>query len=128
MSQSENDQEKIGNQTTSSTQNGGNAAVLAAQLTQFSGPMPPPYIIAEYGDDIEDMRAGRQYQRKGQAFGFSIGIITTLVGGITALLGAQLAGGVIGCAGVTGLVSVFVTGKHYEAKQRQNTKESACDK
>lgn len=149
-----NDPTNRGDETASPVQNGGNEGFLAAaQVTQFSGPMPPPHLIAGYGEidpsfperlfrltekeaahrqkmeekaldaDIEDMRAERQYQRRGQAFGFSIGVITTLVGGIIAFLGASLAGGIIGCAGVTGLVSVFITGKHYEAKQIKNTQE-----
>ena len=158
MSQNKNGQENIGDETVPSTQNGGNGAVLTAAQLTFSGPMPPPYLIAEYGNidpsfperlfgltereaahrqkmeekaldaDIEDMTAERQYQRRGQAFGFSIGVIATFVGGITALLGSPIAGGFIGCAGVTGLVSVFITGKHYEAKQINNTKEIAPQK
>jgi len=105
MSQNKNGQENIGDETVPSTQNGGNGAVLTAAQLTFSGPMPPPYLIAEYGNidpsfperlfgltereaahrqkmeekaldaDIEDMTAERQYQRRGQAFGFSIGVI-----------------------------------------------------
>lgn len=159
MSQNENGQKNIENETAPPTQNGGNGKILAAaQVTQFSGPMPPPHLIAGYGEidpsfperlfgltereaihrqkmeekaldaDIEDMRAERRYQIRGQTFGFSIGVIATFVGGIAALLGAPLAGGFIGCAGVTGLVSVFITGKHYEAKQIKNTEETAPQK
>jgi len=58
-----------------------------------------------------DMAADRREARYGQWFGLIIGLTTVICGSVTAVLGAEVAGGVIGTTGVAGLVAVFVLGR-----------------
>ena len=49
--------------------------------------------------------------RVGQILAFSIAVITIFVGAYTAMNGAEIAGGIIGVGGVTGLVLAFIKGR-----------------
>jgi uncharacterized membrane protein len=60
--------------------------------------------------EMEDHRQQNIEIRLGQIFAFSIGVITILAGSYTAINGAQIAGSLIGTAGVAGLASVFIIG------------------
>lgn len=60
---------------------------------------------------ILDTKLERNEKRLEQIFGLSISIVSILSGSVTAISGFPWAGGVIGSAGVVGLVSVFVLGR-----------------
>lgn len=104
------------------------------ETTAFSGPIPPPDILAHYNEiapgaadriiamaesevahrqDCEKQALSSEISdvKRGQIFGFIIGLIAILSGAITALNGSEWAGAAIGSAGVIGLVSVFVYGR-----------------
>lgn len=105
-----------------------------------TGPLPHPSVLSEYDRihpgfaerimslaekesehrhnlekqsievEMEDHRQQNIEIRIGQIFAFSIGVITILAGSYTAINGAQIAGSLIGTAGVAGLASVFIIG------------------
>ncbi len=100
----------------------------------FSGPMPPPHLLAEYeklvpgiskelftgvqedSKHIRTMESGALSAKRiesvlGQVFGFLIGLFAIGCGTYAAVNEAQLAGGFIGGGGVAALVAVFVLGK-----------------
>ncbi len=107
----------------------------------YSGPLPPPGLLRQFNQvvpglaeriidlaekeadhrrsielqqlsaHIEDMRAARAESRLGQVFGLTIGIVAIVSGAITASLGAEWPGSLIGGGGVIGLVAVFVLGR-----------------
>ncbi len=117
--------------------------VKTSIVAQYSGPLPPPESLASY-DEISPGFANRIIAmaesemdhrhelekraltgdiweaRIGQFFGFLIGMGTVIAGTITAINGAQWAGGFIGTTGVIGLVSVFIYGR----KKQQNVEPS----
>lgn len=117
--------------------------IKASLVTQYSGPLPPPESLASY-DEISPGFANRiiamaesemthrhEIEKKaltgdiweariGQVFGLLIGISTIIAGAITAINGAQWAGGFIGTGGVIGLVSVFIYGR----KKQQDVEPS----
>jgi len=51
------------------------------------------------------------YKKRGQLFGFLIGLSAVLGGTVSASLGHEWAGAAIGGSGVLGLVTVFVTAR-----------------
>jgi len=97
-------------------------------------PFPPPEVLERYKQVMPDfperwltrmedearqrheMEAKEQElqfaeRKRGQIFGFAIGLVAIIAGSVTASLGAEWAGLGIGGGGVIGLVSVFVLGK-----------------
>lgn len=111
------------------------------QHASFSGPLPPPQILADYerikpgfAERIVALAEGEAAHRRaretraleteiemgktqlreiflGQVLAFVIGM-TALVGGIyLAAHGAETAGGFIGTGGVVGLVTAFIQGR-----------------
>lgn len=100
----------------------------------FIGPLPPPEVLASYEaiqpgfaerivrlaeSEAEHRRAQERRAlmaeiwevRLGQIFGLLIGALTIVAGAWTAAQGHPITGGVIGTAGVAGLVSVFIVGR-----------------
>lgn len=55
-------------------------------------------------------------EQRGQTYGLAIGIVAILAGAITASLGYELSGSLIGSGEVIGLVAVFVMGKYFDKK------------
>jgi uncharacterized membrane protein len=116
----------------SHSQNGKQVAHI--QQATFSGPMPPPALLEGYErivpgaaerilamaesdtkhqQEIEfaALRAAASEIKRGQIFGFVIGL-TALGASIVALaLGSPAVAGVIGGTTVVGLVSVFIIGR-----------------
>ncbi len=122
------------------------SAHLAMQ--QQSGPIPPPEILRKY-DEIhpglaeriikmaEEEAAHRRimesevtavqardqtaYRRSelGQVFGFATGLAAIGGAALAAVKGAQIAASFIGTAGVTGLVTAFIMGRHALLKFKQ---------
>jgi uncharacterized membrane protein len=108
---------------------------------ELAGPIPAPAILGQYEKlvpgtaerliamaekeqnhrhqmdrkitdaQINDLRRSRLENNLGQVFGLVIGLSAILAGSYTALKGSQVVGGLIGTAGVAGLVSAFVLGK-----------------
>lgn len=104
------------------------------------GPLPPPSILQGYDRvvpgaaeriiamaerqsshrqavegklveaQIADGKIERSERKLGQILGFTIGVIAIFSGAVIAVLGAEIAGGVIGGGTVAGLVSVFIYG------------------
>jgi uncharacterized membrane protein len=69
---------------------------------------------------IKDARQDRAEARLGQIFALVIGLTTVVTGGVTAVRGAQLAGGFIGSAGVASLVTVFVAGRKNKSAPKKS--------
>jgi uncharacterized membrane protein len=67
----------------------------------------------EHRRSLEERTLLAQFElaRRGQIFGFILGLTALAGGTLAAVLGAQWAGGFIGGGGVVGLVSVFVLGQ-----------------
>lgn len=108
----------------------------------FSGPLPPPQILKGYNEIIPGAAerimcmAERQAQhrqgierdslnaeirdgRRGQLFGFILAM-TAVLGAIYCFsMGYTTGGSVIGLSTVTGLVSVFVYGRHQKRKETE---------
>jgi uncharacterized membrane protein len=112
-----------------------------SSLELSAGPIPSPVILGQYeklvpgtadrlikmaekeqshrhemdekvtSAQINDLRRSRLENNLGQVFGLVIGLSAIFAGSYTALKGSQVVGGLIGTAGVAGLVSAFVLGK-----------------
>lgn len=116
--------------------------LMAVQVTSHSGPIPDPENLARYNEIIpngadrimtmaekqQDHRialekkvVGRQTFQSGvgQVFGLIIGLAAILTGGYCILEGHEVGGSILGGAGLTGLVSVFVIGKRTQRQSLQ---------
>ena len=129
--QAENLQPPIGNQTLQNQQ-------LQLEISRsIQGPIPAPEILKSYEEiqpglaskiiewaeqqkthrhaiEIKGQEANIQEIKTGQNFGLIIGLVTVISGAITAINGAELAGGLIGTGGVAGLVATFVYGRKHK--------------
>jgi uncharacterized membrane protein len=115
--------------------------------SEFSGPIPPPVLLAGYDkvlpgladrivkmaeyqqqshlsmqaknleSDISDRKAARSEARLGQIFGLLIGIVALGTAAYMATHGAQIPGGVIGSTGIGGLVYAFIKGRQHELER-----------
>lgn len=125
---------------------------LTVQGLFYQGPIPPPEALEKYEKispgfadrivkmaeveqehrhkiDVEiieaqkkDSQAEYQEARIGQFCGLLIGCFAILCGGYTSIHGAAIAGGVIGAAGIGGLVTTFVYGrKSFPPYQKENS-------
>jgi uncharacterized membrane protein len=122
---------------------------------QSNGPIPPPEMLRQYDaalpglaarivemaeaeaahrrqietktvdTQVSDLARFRQNELLGQVFGLAIGVVALTCATYAAVNGAQWAGSIIGSAGVTGLVTAFILGRHYLIKQRQQEIELA---
>jgi uncharacterized membrane protein len=64
----------------------------------------------------ETIRIDQRNQTIGIVSGLMIGLVTVMTGGVTAVMGAPLAGGFIGTGGVATLAAVFVYGSRKESR------------
>ena len=117
--------------------------VVAIIRQEFSGPLPPPEILAKYNEAVPDgaerllvmaekqSSHRRQLEAKvistdsrnsllGVVFAFVLGLSTILTGGYVILEGHSYSGAFIGSAGLVGLVSVFVYGTRERRKERES--------
>ncbi|MBW1999257.1 MAG: DUF2335 domain-containing protein [Deltaproteobacteria bacterium] len=108
----------------------------------FSGPLPPPQILAQYNETVpgaaeriitmaETQSKHRQalesaviesdirQSKTGLVFGFIIGMTAIVLGAVCVLYGHGLGGGLIGGSGITGLAGVFVYGTAARRKERK---------
>jgi uncharacterized membrane protein len=114
---------------------------------QYSGPIPPPDMMARYAPeirevilrmaeeeqsqrntrlnkaleaDVEDRRMLRKIESRGQLYGFAIGIAGLIATVVMAFKDQALAASVIGAVDLVALVSVFVTGRLANRERPQN--------
>lgn len=110
----------------------------ATVIAQFSSPLPPPEILANYERaqpglinkiiemteaesnhrrelekqkllaEVSSLQSGDALISRAQVFALIIAILTIVGGCITAILGAQIAGSIIGIAGVGGIITAFI--------------------
>jgi uncharacterized membrane protein len=109
-------------------------SVAHIQQTSFSGPMPPPAILEGYerlvpgaaeriltmaesdtkhqqAIELEALRAAAAEIKRGQIFGFVIGLTALGASMLALAMGSPAVAGVIGGTTVVGLVSVFIIGR-----------------
>lgn len=114
--------------------NGNNKPVAQFQQATFSGPMPPPEVLegyerlvkgaaerilvmaesdAKHQQEIEfaALRAAEAEIKRGQLFGFVIGLTALGASMLALAMGSPAVAGVIGGTTVVGLVSVFIVGR-----------------
>ncbi len=109
---------------------------------EFTGPLPPPSILAEYNttvpgaaDRIIAMAEQQSLHRRslekkivysgsrdsilGLIFGLIIGLATIIGGCICVIFGHGISGSVISLSGLSGLVGVFVYGSKQRTREKQ---------
>lgn len=114
--------------------NGNSKPVAQFQQSTFSGPMPPPSVLegyerlvqgaaerilvmaesdAKHQQEIEfaALRAAEAEIKRGQLFGFVIGLTALAASMLALAMGSPAVAGVIGGTTVIGLVSVFIVGR-----------------
>ncbi|OGT04590.1 MAG: hypothetical protein A2Z65_04685 [Gallionellales bacterium RIFCSPLOWO2_02_58_13] len=114
--------------------NGNSKPVAQFQQSTFSGPMPPPSVLegyerlvkgaaerilimaesdAKHQQEIEfaALRAMEAEVKRGQFFGFVIGLTALGASMLALAMGSPAVAGVIGGTTVIGLVSVFIVGR-----------------
>ena len=78
---------------------------------------------------ILDNKRARTERRLGQIFGLTVGVVAIVAGSATAILGApiagSIAGGVLGSAGVGGLVFVFILDRREQCHSQNSQLESS---
>jgi len=112
-------------------------------LLQYSGPLPPSKELAQYdlispgaataiiGMAVAQSEHRRNLEQKvidteirnstlGMIFGFIIGITAIVAGTACILKNHEIGGSIIGGAGLTSLVSVFVYGARVRSKERES--------
>lgn len=106
----------------------------------FSGPLPPPSLLKEYSATVENgaerifqmtekqsahrmqledhaIREELEQSRRGQNFGFALGVLGLILATILALMGQETIAGIFGTTTIIGLVTVFVIGKRAQKKE-----------
>ena len=119
------------------------SAVAHVTHHQFSGPLPPPEVIDQYNQiipgaaerilamaeqdaihqrEIENaaMTLTAEEMKRGQLYGFIIGVFAFTTCIVALLLGSEKTAIVLGSTTVVGLVSVFVTGR-FSSKEGKGT-------
>jgi uncharacterized membrane protein len=111
-----------------------NKQVEQYEQATFSGPMPPPALLEGYEllipgaaerilllaeidakhqqtMELAALNAAVNEVRRGQVFGFTIGLTALAAAMLALYLGSPTVAGIIGGATVVGLVSVFIVGR-----------------
>ncbi len=66
--------------------------------------------------DIENLKSTNRETMGGQLSALIIAVVTVVAGSVTAINGAEMAGGFIGTGGVASLVAVFIYGRSIKHK------------
>jgi uncharacterized membrane protein len=107
-------------------------------IAQFSSPLPPPEMLANYERaqpglinkiiemtekesnhrrelekqkllaEVESLHRGDTLISRAQIFALIIAVLTIVGGCTTAILGAPIAGGIIGITGIAGIIGSFI--------------------
>jgi uncharacterized membrane protein len=119
---------------------------LRAAAYSFSGPLPPPELLAKYNDVVpngaeriikmaENQQAHRQdlestvvhgnvqSEKRGQWMGLTISTLVLLAGFYLACIGKQVAGSTIAVADLASLAGVFVYGKYLQRQELNRKNE-----
>lgn len=114
-------------------------SVLKVHKATFSGPIPPPEILKGYNEvvqngaeriismaekqsahrmQLEDFAVKEELtqSRRGQVFGFTLGIVGMGLATTLAIYGHDTVAGIFGTTTIIGLVTVFVLGKKSQQK------------
>lgn len=113
--------------------------LLLLQRAQYTGPIPPPQMLTEYGKIVPDFperiikrfeeegnhRARMEqeawaFQRRGQWMALSVAIFAMLSALILTLSNHDTVGAIMGGGTVLGLVSVFITGRITKTKHEED--------
>ena len=135
--------------STTLSENGDDSIEVIARKFEFSGPIPPPFVMEAYEDALEGSadrilkiaesqtthRQSMEQQslsleqqrlsnshgevRMGQIFGLIIGVVAIGSALYAALNGAEIYGGFIGATSIIGLVSAFIYGSKRKQKDHQ---------
>ncbi len=123
-----------------------NVKAVTAKAEQFSGPLPHPQILSQYNQIVPDAanriiamaesQAEHRQQLESQVIGSDIrnsrlGLHYGLIIGLTTVIGAtvcifsgfQIGGSILGSAGLSSLVGVFVYGSRQRRKEREKRVE-----
>lgn len=115
---------------------------------RFSGPIPPPSMLAQYDDiapglalrlvghaeaeaqhrrslenrmveaRIAESKANFAEARRGQVFALVITMSALMAGSYVAVSGAPWAGGILGVAGIGGIVTTFILGRNLSGQKK----------
>ncbi|MFW5895383.1 MAG: DUF2335 domain-containing protein [archaeon] len=108
--------------------------------TSFSGPLPPPSILDEYNNVLDNgaerimkmaenqsnhriemekhaIKEELRQSKTGQNFGFILAIIGMIIAFLLAYLGHDTVAGIFGTTTIVGLVTIFVIGKKRQDKE-----------
>lgn len=114
--------------------------ISVQKSTTFSGPLPPPALLKEYSNIIDNgaerifqmtekqsahriqledhaIREELKQSRRGQNFGFALGVLGLILATVLALMGQEVIAGIFGTTTIVGLVTVFVIGKRAQQKE-----------
>jgi uncharacterized membrane protein len=104
---------------------------LRIEAAAFSGPLPPPEILARYNDALPDgadrivklaeeqSKHRRLMESRGQVFAFTLALVAILAG-VGLILDGKSAEGLVPLIGaIGGLVGIFVYGEVRAHKARQ---------
>lgn len=126
--------------------NQNNQQAKAQYLAEFhthSGPLPSPAVLNQYDQIVpgaaeriismaeEQMRHRHSLEKKaieseiadsrlGLHYGLIIGLASVIGGAICIIFGHEIGGSIIGGAGLSGLVGVFVYGTNQRRKERES--------
>jgi uncharacterized membrane protein len=113
--------------------------ISVKRSSSFSGPIPHPDILSGYNDVVKEgaervlAMAERQsahrinleehvvkeelrQSRRGQTFGFTLGIIGMMISAFMAYTGHETVAAIFGSTTIVGLVTVFVVGRKMQEK------------
>lgn len=113
--------------------------VSVKRSSSFSGPIPHPEILSGYNDVVNDgaeriltmaerqsahrisledhvIREELQQSRRGQTFGFTLGLIGMVISAFMAYTGHETVAAIFGSTTIVGLVTVFVVGRRMQEK------------
>lgn len=125
--------------------------VLEMSQKRFSGPLPPPEMLAEYDEinegfanriislterqqahrhDIEktSVTAAISSEKRGQDYALIVCVLVILASTIVTALGHVISGTIIMGGSLTGLAYIFISGKKYEEKEKDKPGNPNDDK
>lgn len=126
----------------------GNQVAMSATIKaeQFSGPLPPPAILAQYDKIVPGSAATiiarsekqsdhrmsleayvipqqQDQSARGQHYGLIVALTGILASLVMVLCGHDAAGGFVGGTTLVGMVGIFVTGKLVQARELKKKSE-----